>query len=97
MAWKATERRLARLLGGKRIPINGRRGPDIAHEVLSVEVKERASVPAWLETALEQAASGKGIPLVVLHKKGWRSENDLVLMRLDSLLKLLDLIDGNEG
>lgn len=56
--WKATERRIAALLGGKRVPVSGRgRGdaPDVAHPWLSIEVQDRASLPAWLVKALAQA------------------------------------------
>ncbi len=50
--WKQAERRIAAILGGRRIPVSGRgRGdnPDIEHPALSVEVKARAraSFPAW--------------------------------------------------
>ena len=44
--WKACERKVAALLGGKRVPVSGRaRGhsPDIEHERLSIEVKSRKS------------------------------------------------------
>jgi len=77
-AWKRTERRVAAELGGVRVPVTGRaRGdaPDIAHERLSLEVKHRASLPAWLTGALEQArASGRDgrIPVAVLHASGAR-------------------------
>ena len=49
--WKQAERRIAKLLGGRRIPITGRqRGdvPDIEHDALSIEVKSRKALPAWL-------------------------------------------------
>ena len=58
--WKQTERKVAALLGGQRVPVSGRgRGdaPDIDHTWLAVEVKDRASLPAWLlsEAVLERA------------------------------------------
>jgi hypothetical protein len=73
--WKACERRIAELLGGQRIPVTGRqRGdtPDIEHAALSIEVKSRKSLPAWLLDALNQAQAaskdGKKMPVVVLHQ-----------------------------
>jgi hypothetical protein len=42
--WKATERRIAALLGGRRVPVSGRgRGdqPDVAPPWFSLEVKDR--------------------------------------------------------
>ncbi len=44
--WKATERKIAALLGGRRVPVSGRgRGdaPDIARPWLALEVKDRAT------------------------------------------------------
>jgi len=71
--WKACERKVAALLGGTRIPVSGRgRGylPDIHHERLSIEVKSRRKLPAWIEDAMKQAeASAKHgqLPVTVLH------------------------------
>lgn len=56
--WKQAERRIAAILGCRRIPVSSRgRGdnPDVEHPALSVEVKARASFPAWLEDAFKQA------------------------------------------
>ena len=53
--WKQPERRIAGLLGGQRIPVSGRqRGttPDIEHATLSIEVKSRKALRAWLLDAL---------------------------------------------
>ena len=57
-AWKRSERRIAELLGGRRVPVSGRqRGatPDVEHDALSIEVKTRKSLPVWLEDALRLA------------------------------------------
>ncbi len=86
--WKACERRIAKLLGGRRIPVTGRqRGetPDIEHETLSIEVKSRKSLPAWLLNALKQAqaASKEGkVPVVVLHQDHAAYAESLVVLRL---------------
>ena len=86
--WKACERKVAALLGGTRVPVSGRaRGhsPDIHHERLSIEVKSRKKLPAWLEDAMEQAeacARDGQLPLIVLHQDGQRYEDTLIVMRL---------------
>ncbi len=86
--WKATERRIAALLGGRRVPVSGRgRGdaPDIAHPWLSLEVKDRATLPAWLLDALDQAersATPAQLPVAVLHQAGDRHAAVLVVLRL---------------
>ena len=86
--WKETERRIASLLGGQRVPITGRqRGdvPDIAHDFLAIEVKERRHLPGWLLDGMAQAvaaARGGQMPIVVLHQAGDRYEDALVVVRL---------------
>lgn len=84
-AWKEAERRVARKLGGVRTGNRGIASADVTSEWLSIEVKYRAKLPAWLERAMaqaENAASEGQLPLVVLHRKGQRSDNDLVVLRL---------------
>lgn len=52
MNWKDAERKIAKLLGGERIPITGRaRGsvPDVITDVFAVEVKTRKRIPEWLK------------------------------------------------
>ncbi len=61
--WKRTERDIAGIIGGERVPITGRtRGdtPDVWHDRLAVEVKHRQSIPGWLTTALTQARRRAG-------------------------------------
>jgi hypothetical protein len=63
--WKRTERKVAALLGGVRVPVSGRaRGdaPDVAHARLSIEVKSRKELPAWLMDAMVQAEAGYTCP-----------------------------------
>lgn len=90
--WKAVERAVAEILGGERVPVTGRaRGsaPDIAHESLAIEVKHRKAMPAWLLDAMAQAVASKRapeqLPIVVLHPKGARYVDSLVIVRLGDL------------
>jgi hypothetical protein len=87
--WKACERRIAELVGGRRIPVTGRqRGetPDIEHATLSIEVKSRKSLPAWLLKALNQAQAaskdGKKMPVVVLHQDHAPYAQSLIVLKL---------------
>jgi hypothetical protein len=95
-AWKYAERRIAALLGGARVPVSGRgRGdaPDVHHPDLSIEVKSRKTLPAWLEDALKQAeASARDgqLPVAVLHGRRRRYRNALVVLRVSELAKLLE-------
>ncbi|GIV58379.1 MAG: hypothetical protein KatS3mg042_1292 [Rhodothermaceae bacterium] len=86
--WKAVERKVAERLGGRRVPVTGRsRGdaPDVAHAWLSIEIKHRARLPAWIEDAMlqaEAAAREDQLPVAVLHERGRRHDEDLVVLRL---------------
>ena len=86
--WKRTERRVAAILGGQRIPITGRaRGsaPDVDAGWLVVEVKHRRRLPGWLRMAVAQATASAAefqLPVVVLHEHGQHHANDLVVLRL---------------
>lgn len=94
--WKSTERSIAKLLNGVRVPVSGRqRGstPDIQHSVYSIEVKRRSVVPHWLfKDAFEQAdASNPGdlTPIVVVEwakGRGHKLER-FVVMRLEDFLE----------
>ena len=87
-SWKRTEREIAAILGGHRVPVTGRaRGdvPDVAHRWLSIEVKSRRALPAWLLEAVAQAraaATEYQLPVAILHQEGSRHGLDLVVMRL---------------
>jgi hypothetical protein len=87
--WKACERRIAELLGGRRVPVSGRtRGdcPDVEHPTLSIECKSRKKLPAWIEDAMNQAeASAKDgrLPVVVLHEDRAPYAESLVVVRLE--------------
>ena len=86
--WKRAEREIAERIGGKRVPVTGRgRGsePDIRHEWLSVEVKSRNSIPAWIKDAMAQAVAsirGDQLPIVVIHENGARYDDALVMVPL---------------
>lgn len=93
-AWKATERFVASVLGGTRVPITGRqRGdvPDIAHPRYSIEVKRRSAptaFPSWLTFAIHKA-EGEGREAVVLIDD---ERGPLVILRLNHFV---DLVNGD--
>lgn len=50
--WKDVERRIAKMIGGVRIPVTGRHNqetPDIDHPRYAPEIKHRAQLPDWLK------------------------------------------------
>lgn len=87
-AWKDLERRVARLLGGVRIPCTGAATADVVvGDRLAVECKYRTRLPVWLNGALDQVegCAGDGrLPIVVLFERGRRTGDSLVLMRLSA-------------
>ena len=86
--WKNFERRVADKVGGRRIPITGRKGLDIDHPTLDIECKYRKQLPAWLfKNAWRQANEGTGIPTIVVSKHN--SEKMFAIINLDDLVKLL--------
>lgn len=94
MDWKHVERKIANLLGGKRIPVTGRHehAADIEHHTLAIEVKARKQLPRWLLRAMEQAeasAAGDKIPVAVLHQAGKPYAAALCVLRLRDIILLL--------
>jgi hypothetical protein len=91
MTWKNTERAIAKRLNGQRVGATGKATADVLTDRLAVEVKHRKELPGWLKDALMQAvnAAGERTPLVVLHEAGQRHRDDLVVMRLQDLERLL--------
>lgn len=95
--WKQAERRIAQILGGQSVPVSGRQrgdAPDIEHPILSIEVKSRKSIPAWIENASEQAEAasrdGKTPAVVVLHQDGKKYRDALVVCRLSEFANLVE-------
>jgi hypothetical protein len=90
--WKAVERAVARLLGGRRCHFEGQ---DVECERFSVEVKHGGQIPStvlkWWAQAERNTRDGKQ-PLLVLHPSGAEYAESLAMVRLADLLRLL-----NEG
>ncbi len=90
------------MLGGERVPVSGRsRGysPDVKHPALSIEVKTRAALPAWIEDAMRQAEAAATVearttgnpqktPVTVLHHDRKPYRESLVLIRLEDFAEL---------
>lgn len=101
--WKNVERQIAARLGGERVPVTGRQrgsAPDIAHSWLSLEVKHRKSLPAWLADAMTQAqASQRGgqLPMVVLHEKQQNYDESYCVVRLKDFVDWFGDVDETTG
>ena len=100
--WKATERAVAGLLQGQRVPVTGRQrgsAPDIDHRWLSIEVKHRKKLPAWLHDAMNQAEAsntGEQLPVVVLHESGKRHVENFVVVRLGDFVDWFGDLDADD-
>ena len=89
-AWKAFERRIARLFGGKRR--GPYRGSDVIAPGWSIECKlrTRPSFAGILEACRQAEAerdAPQDIPIAVIKRKGDRDMDALVCMRLAELMK----------
>lgn len=86
-AWKAWERRLAKALGGRRIPVTGidRDGADVVTPMFHVQAKLRRALPAWLWAWLSgivgTAKVHQKIGIMVLKRPGQRDDEALVVLR----------------
>lgn len=60
--WKAVERKCAKALGGRRIPVTGidRHGADVVTEALAVQVKTGRDRPGYLRDWLDGICSTAG-------------------------------------
>jgi len=96
--WKASERRIAEILGGERVPVTGReRGsaPDVEHHAFAIEHKYGKVLSSRFQTAIEQAqAAAEGtdkLPLVTFeHARGGNVGNIIgVAMLMDDFVKLI--------
>ena len=96
--WKASERRIAEILGGERVPVTGReRGsaPDVEHPAFAIEHKYGKVLSTRFQTAIEQAqAAAEGtdkLPLVTFeHARGGNVGNIIgVTMLMDDFVKLI--------
>ena len=87
-AWKDNERMIAKYIGGERVPITGRQrgdAPDIKHNSLSVEVKLRQRIPAWIKNGIDQAeksAIGHQMPVLIIREKFQKIDDAIICMTL---------------
>ena len=85
--WKRQERAVAAALGTRRLPNSGFGQPDIRVNGWAVQVKTRATVPAWLWAALDQAArdadQGERPAVVISDVVQGRKARRLVLLDFD--------------
>ena len=89
--WKSHERRIAKRLGGQRVPVaDSRSSTDVLHAIFSIECKLRKTIPAWLHGAMGQAidAHEDKMPIAVLHETGKNSDDDYVVVRLKDFEEL---------
>lgn len=83
--WKHSEREIARIVGGQRTGPAGQAAADVVTDWGRIEVKHRKTLPQWIKKAVGQAVAAAGphrVPLAVLHEKGQRYDDSLVVMRM---------------
>ena len=81
------------MLGGERVPVTGRQrgsAPDIKHDWISLEVKHRQSLPAWMLDAQAQADASKDgdqLPMVIFHQKNMQYKDAVCMVRLSDFVE----------
>ena len=86
-SWKAFERRLAKRVGGKRIPVTGERdGADVVAGPFCYQAKLRRGMPSYLREWLRGivAAGGRSgtIGILVWKAPNARDDDAVVVLRL---------------
>lgn len=85
---KAVQKKVVESLGGLNIGTLG--GEDGSHPIFSIEVKHRVKFigESFMVQAEKNCPEGK-IPLLVVHSKNKRHEDDLVIMRMYEFEKMM--------
>jgi hypothetical protein len=89
-AWKNFERRVAKKLGGERIPVADKRSHlDVINNEFAVECKYRKKLSMFLKDAIMQAEEGRGdkMPIVALGEK--YSSDIFIMLKIENFLKLI--------
>ena len=86
-SWKAFERRLAKRVGGKRIPVTGERdGADVIAPPFCYQAKLRRGQPsylrAWLKGIVAAGERSGTTGVVVWKQPGARDDDAVVVLRL---------------
>ena len=87
-AWKNFERRVAKKLGGERIPVADKRSHlDVINDKFAVECKYRRKLSMFLKDAIMQAEEGRGdkMPIVALGEK-YSAD---IFIKIENFLKLI--------
>jgi len=91
-AWKKFEQKVAKKLGGRRIPVSGTGSikGDVITDALLIDCKHGKQIPktlvSWFEKVKEEAKLEGKIPALVLKPKGKHYE--LIVIRLDDFEKI---------
>ena len=89
-AWKNFERRVAKKLGGERIPVADKRSHlDVINNEFAVECKYRKKLSMFLKDAIMQAEEGRGdkMPIVALGEK--YSSDIIIMLKIENFLILI--------
>lgn len=102
-SWKAMERRLARRLGGQRIPVTGigRGDRDVQAGAFWYQVKLRRALPNWifdwLDGIIASALRHRKTGILVLKTPRMRDSDALVVLRLGDWEALLRSTGDRHG
>ena len=93
-AWKRFETRVAKALGGRRIPVTGidRHGSDVTTPMFEIQTKRRKGVPSylreWLDGICATADKSGRTGIVIWTEPGRQDSSALVVVRLCDWIEL---------
>ena len=101
--WKAVELRICRkYFHSERSGPVGKEGPDCTDDSYpwGVQIKHGEKFPQWLEEDIQQAEDDAWeghIPVLILHPKGAKDDDCLVVMRLGTFKEeIIDRLDKDD-
>ncbi len=92
---KRFERKIAEKFNGMRVGLLG--NMDVVTQRFAIECKSRDKLPRFLVKAWLQANNNAGgkLPVLCLHETNKPHEQDMLVMRVDDFLRLMEDLDAN--
>ena len=101
-AWKRFETRIAKAIGGRRIPVTGidRHGADVVNPMFHVQAKRRKGMPGyvreWLDGICAEAKPHDKVGVVIWTEPGMRDAEAVVMLKYRDWVSLHGVLSVEE-